>query len=200
MATSKLQSLDSLALPAALPADAFSDTTAHQDLVLALYDECGPGLRRYLRSFGLSADVVEDALQEIFLSLFHHLERGRPRTNLRGWLFQVGHHLALKQRARLAARWRREGTLDPALHDSCVDPAADVEQQLVDDARSRRLQSVLKAMPERDRQCVRLRAEGLRYREIASALQVSLGTVAKSLARAVTRLQRADAGDGHAQG
>jgi RNA polymerase sigma-70 factor (ECF subfamily) len=50
------------------------------------------------------------------------------------------------------------------------------------------LRAVLQVLPERDRQCVALRAEGLRYRDIASTLGISLGAVAKSMARAMARL------------
>jgi RNA polymerase sigma-70 factor (ECF subfamily) len=39
-----------------------------------------------------------------------------------------------------------------------------------------------------------LRAEGLAYRDIAKALGISLGSVAKSLNRALLRLTRADIG------
>jgi RNA polymerase sigma-70 factor (ECF subfamily) len=53
---------------------------------------------------------------------------------------------------------------------------------------------VVDALPERDRRCVFLRAEGLSYRDIGAALCVSLGTVAKSLTRAMTRLANADGG------
>jgi len=55
-----------------------------------------------------------------------------------------------------------------------------------------RLQSVLHALPERDRRCLFLRADGMRYREIAKALGISLGAVAKSLARSMSRLMIAD--------
>ena len=89
-------------------------------------------------------------------------------------------------------RQRTEGTWDGSLADLLVDPCANPEQQLVEDRRGRRLRSVLAALPERDRQCLYLRAEGLRYREIAKTLDVSLGAVAKSLARAMTRLMNAD--------
>ena len=47
-------------------------------------------------------------------------------------------------------------------------------------------------MPERDRHCVCLRAEGLTYRDIASTLGVSLGSVAKAMVRAIARLTAAD--------
>ena len=54
------------------------------------------------------------------------------------------------------------------------------------------LLSVLQALPERDRDCLYLRAEGLQYREIAEVLDISLGGVSKSLARAIRRLGNAD--------
>jgi RNA polymerase sigma-70 factor (ECF subfamily) len=58
--------------------------------------------------------------------------------------------------------------------------------------RRQRLLAVFRALPERDRRCLSLRAEGLRYREIADALGMSLGGVAKSLARSMTRMVNAD--------
>jgi RNA polymerase sigma-70 factor, ECF subfamily len=51
---------------------------------------------------------------------------------------------------------------------------------------------VVRAMPEQDQCCLSLRAEGLRYREIARVLGISLGSVANSLERTLSRLARAD--------
>jgi RNA polymerase sigma-70 factor (ECF subfamily) len=53
-----------------------------------------------------------------------------------------------------------------------------------------RLQAVVRALPEQDRLCLFLRAEGLRYREIAGILDVSLGAVSISLARSLARIAR----------
>jgi RNA polymerase sigma-70 factor (ECF subfamily) len=52
--------------------------------------------------------------------------------------------------------------------------------------------AVARALPEQDQCCLTLRAEGLRYREIARVLGISVGSVANSLARALGRLSRAD--------
>jgi RNA polymerase sigma-70 factor (ECF subfamily) len=73
-----------------------------------------------------------------------------------------------------------------------IDPEPDPELRLVDGERRHRLRSVLNALPERERQCLHLRHDGLRYREIAKVLGISLGAVAKLLARAIGRLERAD--------
>ena len=73
------------------------------------------------------------------------------------------------------------------------DPAENPEEQLLSSQRLRRLQAVLRALPEQDQCCLSLRAEGLRYRDIAAVLGISLGSVASSLERSLARLARADA-------
>jgi RNA polymerase sigma-70 factor (ECF subfamily) len=70
----------------------------------------------------------------------------------------------------------------------------DPEQALADRQRWQRWRVVVRALPERDRRCLALRAEGFRYREIARVLGVSLGSVAKSMSRAIARLAQAERG------
>jgi RNA polymerase sigma-70 factor (ECF subfamily) len=60
---------------------------------------------------------------------------------------------------------------------------------LTNQVRQRALQ-VAKALPEQDRRCLFLRAEGLRYREIAGILDMSLGAVSLSLTRSLARIAR----------
>jgi RNA polymerase sigma-70 factor (ECF subfamily) len=50
---------------------------------------------------------------------------------------------------------------------------------------------VVLALTEQERQCLFLRAEGLRYRQIAEILGVSVGTVSILLARSLDKLKRA---------
>jgi RNA polymerase sigma-70 factor, ECF subfamily len=159
--------------------------------VLLLFDRCGPSLQRYIASLGLSAEETEDIVQDVFLSLFRHLRLGRARSNLRAWLFQVAHNRALKQRERTRRQWAQASWDEDAVARR-VDPAPNPETQLAERERRRRLMSVVRALPERDRHCLFLRAEGCRYRDIAAVLGVSLGAVAKSLTRAITRLANAD--------
>jgi RNA polymerase sigma-70 factor (ECF subfamily) len=190
---SKDSSAFGLSLPASLAGYGDSSSLV-QGEVLHLFDECAPRLRRYVRAFGLSAEATEDVVQEVFLQLFRHLQLGRSRANLRGWVFQVGHNLALKQRAKTTRRQKTESPWDAALFELMIDPEVNPEQQLAAGRRTRRLRAVLSVLPERDRQCLYLRAEGLRYRDIAKVMNISLGAVAKSLARAITRLTNADEG------
>jgi RNA polymerase sigma-70 factor (ECF subfamily) len=192
MPSPKLDDVIGLPFPATLPASARADTSAIEDRVLALFDECGPALRRYVASFNLGPAATEDIVQDVFVALFRHLSLRRPDTNLKGWLFQVAHNLAMKQRQRSVRRGLVESRWDADLAARVPDAALNPEERLAHDRRQRRLASVLEVMPERDRQCLYLRAEGLCYRDIARALGVSLGTVAKSVVRAITRLAAVD--------
>ena len=161
---------------------------AADEEVLLLFDRHAASLLRYVGSFGLLACDTEDVVQDVFLSLYRHVQRGRPRNNLRGWVFRVAHNLALKHQRKLR---RFPGVWDEAFMAGCADASPNPEEQASGRQRLRRLLSVLRALPERDRRCLCLRAEGLRYREIGDVLGISLGAVAKALARALNRMERA---------
>ncbi len=149
-------------------------------------------LLRYGLTFGIVAADAEEIVQETFLALFQHLRSGKSRENLPGWAFRVCHNLAIKHREK-SGRERELVSSDAALTDGCLDP----EQQVLQAQRRARLQAVLRALPEVDRCCVSLRAEGLRYREIAGILGISLGAVSMSLTRSLAKFERAEKEQGH---
>ena len=163
---------------------------AIEEEVMLLFDQLRNRLLRYVLSLGVHVHDGEDIIQEVFLSLFRHLQLGRSRSNLRGWVFRVAHNLALKYRN---GKRRQQARLDPdsSLVEIQLDPATNPEEQLVDIQRQKRLLSIVRALPEQDQWCLYLRAEGLRYREIARTLEMSLGAVSNSLARSIARLERA---------
>jgi RNA polymerase sigma-70 factor (ECF subfamily) len=121
--------------------------------------------------------MPKDIVQEVFLSLFRHVRPGRSRANLKDWLFRVAHNLALKR-----PTWTRKRQADMDGHVVVaahrLEVAASPEEQLADAQRQRRLLAVFNALPERDRRCLSLRAEGLRYRQIAGVLGMSFGPLA----------------------
>ncbi len=159
--------------------------------VINLFEQFRSPLLRYVLSFGMSVHDAEEVTQEVFLSLFRHLQLRKSRRNLRGWIFCVAHNLALKH--RYASRRSHDMTAsDWTIVERQFDPSPSPEEQVLLVQRQRRLLAVLHALPEEDQCCLRLRAEGLRYREIASVLGISLGAVSLSLAGSLARLIRAD--------
>jgi len=160
--------------------------------VTALFDDLSAPLLRYVASFGLTRHDGEEIIQEVFLSLFLHLREGKSRSNIRGWLFRVAHNLSLKRREKNQRNLRIVSRSDEYSLESHLDAGPDPEERLSAVQRQYRLLAVVDALPENDRRCLYLRAEGLRYREIARVLGVSLGSVALSLARSLSRLSKVD--------
>ena len=155
-----------------------------EEEIVDLFDVLREPLLRYLASLGLPIADGEEIVQEVFLALFQHLQRGGGRDNLRGWVFRVAHNLGLKRRSRsirdAGVGWER-----------LSDPSPGPEEQFFRTETERRVQAVMRALPEQDRRCLMLRAEGLRYREIAQTLSISLGAVSMSLAKSLARIGRA---------
>ena len=165
-----------------------SGASALETEVAELFDQYRVPLLRYLYSFGLPMQDGEEVVQEVFLSLFRHLREGKPRTNLRGWIFRVGHNLGLRRRQREMASARETDGGCGETHD----PGPNPEELVAGNQRRARLLAVVDALPDQDRSCLHLRAEGLRYREIGEVLGMSLGAVAISLERSLAKLARAD--------
>jgi RNA polymerase sigma-70 factor, ECF subfamily len=176
----------------ALPVSSVTDSGNRRDRleedVISLFDEFRDPLLRYLSSVGMAFPDCEDVIQETFFALFQHLQGGKSRDNLRGWLFRVAHNLALKRQYRT---WRDlEVPADAGSENSAIDPAPSPEDQAAYSQTRQRLLAVVQALPEQDRRCLFLRAEGLRYREIAGVLNMSLGAVSLSLVRSLARVAR----------
>lgn len=158
--------------------------------VTGLFDQFRGPLLRYLSSFGLNVADGEEVVQETFLALFLHLRQGKPRTNLQAWMFRVAHNLGLRRGQAI-----RRTVAAPLEEATQADPGLNPEQAAAGQQRQQRLLAVVRVLPEQDRRCLYLRAEGLRYREISEVLGMSLGAVAQSLERSLARLARADHGE-----
>ena len=117
--------------------------------VMELFDQFRNPLLRYLLSFGISVHDAEEVIQEVFLSLFRHLQLGRSRKNLRGWTFRVAHNLALKQRhANQKSQYKTVS--DWTIAEQQFDPSPSPEEQLSSAQRQRYLLAVVEALPEDD--------------------------------------------------
>lgn len=146
---------------------------------MKLYQEWHGALLRYGQSLGLRPADAEDVAQEGFLKLFRHLYEGKPSDNLRGWLFRVVYRDALKKVSRRPL----------AIQHEAADETLNPEQRRLVAERKAKVQRVVNALSEQDRACLLLRAQGMRYRDIAARLDISLGSVANSLARSLAKLE-----------
>ncbi|HZN49126.1 MAG TPA: sigma-70 family RNA polymerase sigma factor [Methylomirabilota bacterium] len=154
------------------------DPRAFEELVIA-YQHRVFGVA--LRMLGSRAEA-EEAAQEVFLRAHRAIADFRGDAKLSTWLYAIASRLCMNRLASGERRLLREGeeTLAriPSGHPS---PADELERSERDAA----LHRAIAELSDERRMVVVLRdLEGLSYEEIASALDLELGTVRSRLHRA----------------
>lgn len=143
---------------------------------------------RYLLTVGLSPPEAQEATQEVFLRLYTALSKQQePILNQRAWIFRVAHNLGLTLRARNTASQPFDVQIAASLQDSAADP----ESGVIEREKMQHIRRAIESLSPQQRHCLELRAEGLRYQEIADTLGISVSTVSEFLKRAVLRLRKA---------
>ncbi|MGH9678963.1 MAG: RNA polymerase sigma factor [Candidatus Acidiferrales bacterium] len=149
-----------------------------------LYRELRKPLVRYLVCLGLSSDEAQDVVQDAFLSLHRHLSSGGSQENIRSWLFRVAHNGARNRQNRYDRRFGE--SIDPEM-DRAVDEATP-ERAMLQKEKLLQLERAMKLLTAAERECLLLRAEGLRYREIGEVLGLPTSTVGDTVDRAIKKL------------
>ncbi len=150
----------------------------------ALYRELRKPLLRYLAGLGLSSEEAQDVVQDAFLSMHKHLAAGGSQENIRSWLFRVAHNRARNCQKSYARRL--SGPLDPVF--DSISQEATPEQAVLAKEKFHRLDKAIRSLAAPERECLMLRAEGLRYREIGEVLGIPTSTVSDTVDRAVKKL------------
>ena len=168
-------------VPLALPLLRLADSSSE---VMTLYREIRKPLLRYLVCLGLTSDEAQDVVQDAFLSLQRHLALGGDQENIRGWLFRVAHNQA---RNRQTSYHRRFAEALDGKKDFLVDDATP-EQVVLKKEKFRQVASAIQLLTKSERECLLLRAGGLRYREIGEVLGIATSTVGDTVERAIRKL------------
>ena len=168
-------------VPLALPLLRFAADSCE---ATTLYRELRKPLLRYLICLGLTSDEAQDVVQDAFLSLQQHLASGRPQDNIRSWVFRVAHNQARNHQNSYHRRFGEP--LEAGIESVAQDPTP--ERIVLEKERFRRLAKEMRLLTDSERQCLLLRAEGLRYREIGEVLELSTSTVGDTVERAIRKL------------
>src|SRR5260370_26593726 len=160
--------------------------TLHDEVEKA-FEDARDDVYRYLLTLGLWPPQAQEATQDVFLKLYVALRQGDKILNSRAWIFRVAHNHGLNVRAREDVMQ----PFDPDLETRIIQRQNDPEQDAIEDEQMLRLNRAVAGLSEQQRNCLHLRAEGLRYHEIAQTIGISTSTVGEFLLRAVTRLKKA---------
>ncbi|MFL6257556.1 MAG: RNA polymerase sigma factor [Pyrinomonadaceae bacterium] len=157
----------------------------------------------YALLYRLTEDPEEarDLTQETFLQAFRHLASFRGDADLRTWLYRIAVNQA-RNRWRWWKRRRRDRTISldapvsedidtPLSAGLASDEGLDPERQALARERELALHAALKSLARPYREVIVLRdIEGLSYEEVASALDLNVGTVKSRLSRGRNELRR----------
>jgi RNA polymerase sigma-70 factor (ECF subfamily) len=155
----------------------------------------------YALLYRLTEDPEEahDLTQETFLRAFQNISRFRGDADLKTWLYRIAINQA-RNRWRWWRRRRRDVTVsldaqagqhEQPLSASLRAVGNNPEQDTLLREREASLRAALRSLSRSYREAVILRdVEGLSYEEIATALDISIGTVKSRLSRGRLELRR----------
>lgn len=168
----------------------YLEDTSHRGVVLDYYDREQLSIRRYLLFLGLDQESCREVVQETFLKLHEHLLAGGDRTNLRAWLYRVAHNLA--RNSQTLSHASRTEPLGDAMKSAIPGGAESVEESLLAKERINRVNRAMDQLSPAQRECLILRSQGLKYREIAGILNLSTSTVGENIQRGLDKLRGVD--------
>jgi len=155
----------------------------------------------YLRRYVGSEDLAADVFQNTFIAVFRKIEQYQPGRAARPWLYTIATHQAIDALRRRSRRLdHRADAALPTGDDGSESGARSFSELIFDQdpgppalAETEELRAMVREaidqLPELWRQVIILAYfQGLRYFEIAEALEIPLGTVKSRLHAAVGRL------------
>jgi len=147
-----------------------------------LFGENRDSLVRYLRYHLDDASEAEDIAQETFVRFFQARSRDEAITQPRAWLFRVAHNLLVDY-----GRKRKPDLLDEQ-------GWVAVEGHMIVESNGLTAKAEVSKLPwdrlsPAELECLRLRTEGLKFREIGEVLELSISTVVSYVSRALAKLK-----------
>lgn len=141
---------------------------------------------RTLRHLGVPADVLDDAVQDVFLVVHRQIEDFEGRASMRTWLWSIARRIAYRHRRTAERRQRKLDAL------AQQDPAGpNVEAEVARGQAAEILVGFLDDLSDEQRDVFVLHTlEGVTGSEIADALGVSVNTVHSRLRLARGRFEK----------
>lgn len=140
---------------------------------------------RTLLALGVAEFGVEEALQDVFLTLHRRWEDYDPNREVRAWLYGIARRVAANHR-RQHARNRCAPLIEP------IAQGADLDEELARQEAALLVERFLETLDEDQRDAfVAIDIEGLTAPQVAEALEVSTNTIYSRLRLARRRFEAA---------
>jgi RNA polymerase sigma-70 factor, ECF subfamily len=170
----------------------FGPRNSHKGLTFD-FSEYLDGLYSYAVVLSRNRTQAEDLVQETCLRALRAMERLRPDSNIKSWLFTILRNIWLNQvrQSRTAAELH-DIDLDQGEYNAKLtrEPAKDPYELYLADFEREQVRNAIGQLPVDFREVILLREyEELSYEEIATLLNCPAGTVMSRLARARSKLR-----------
>jgi RNA polymerase sigma-70 factor (ECF subfamily) len=144
----------------------------------------------YLRTLGCEHWQSEEILQEAFVRLLAARQDGLLIQDVRAWVFRVARNLWIDSRREHLRHWTNPPADGSTFGREDRDWRPNPEQQMLRAEQVRRITQEVARLPAVQRECMRLKMQGRRYHEIASALGISMTAAVDHVRRAMVRLRK----------
>lgn len=166
------------------------DIGSFQDLFHRFYS----GMFGYAESLVRKEGVAEEIVQDVFYNIWKNRESLWITTSWQSYLYRSVYNNAMMH----LRKYRRESLLDDTFslehQTGAPDPLEELQYQEVTDLVTR----TLERLPSRTREIFLLnRQEGMKYREIAEKLSISVKTVEANMGKALKALRNSLEKYGH---
>lgn len=161
-----------------------------QDALRCLHKRYGRFLTHLARR-QLDAGSAEEIVQDVFIAIW---QRGRSfdprRGSFRAWLVQIVRHRIINELRRRRARPRLEPDPEGMTVAALVDAAPAIVEQVATRERHAAVRGALQVLPQSQREAVALAfLADLTHAEVASTLDVPLGTTKTRIRKALVKLR-----------
>jgi RNA polymerase sigma-70 factor (ECF subfamily) len=164
-----------------------------------LFRRFRPAIRSYFVRKRFSPEEAKDLTQDVFLRVFKRIGTFRRESRFERWLWEIVTNVYFNEvrKRKTEKRSGYEQSLDAAppgdaglaLAETIPDDEPSQEDFLLMRERLEKLRGAFQALPEQMQRCCRFRYEqGLKYKEIAEIMKISIETVKAHLHQARKRL------------
>jgi RNA polymerase sigma-70 factor (family 1) len=158
----------------------------NEDAFASLFHSYKDPLYSYLSRLGASAEIAEDIIQEIFLTIWDHRQSLTEVQQFRAYIFRAAQHRIINVFRRQA----KETLILAELQKTSPATTSGIEDRLtLDETQRRLLDAIDKLSPQQKLVYTLSRNQGLPHEEIAQRLHISRSTVNNHMIRALQALR-----------
>jgi len=151
-----------------------------------LFHQYYAGLCGYAENLLGKPEVAEEVVQDVFYNIWKNRDSQKITRSLQSYLYRSAYNNSMMYLRKM----RREHFLDDGHRLELEVDSPDPSQVLQLNEVSELVEKTLERLPEKTREIFRMnRQEGLKYREIADRLSISIKTVEANMGKALKALR-----------